>query len=70
MDIAKMLSEAKEQGYKEGKAKARFDILDNIHEIYKCQLYCKEEYCDKEEPTASNCVDCFYDAIMTTIERG
>lgn len=47
----------------------RNEIKEAIQEIYKCQLYCMHDLCDKEEPTASMCVDCFYDAIMKSIER-
>ena len=42
-------------------------VADSITEIYKCNLYCAEDYCDKEQ--CQNAEDCFYGAIVKAIER-
>lgn len=42
-------------------------VLESITEIYKCYLYCTEDYCDKEQ--CQNAEDCFYGAIIKAIER-
>lgn len=42
-------------------------VAESITEIYKCNLYCAEDYCDKEQ--CQNAEDCFYGAIVKTIER-
>lgn len=42
-------------------------VEDSITEIYKCNLYCAEDYCDKEK--CQNVEDCFYGAISKAIER-
>lgn len=42
-------------------------VAESITEIYKCNLYCAGEYCDKEQ--CQNAEDCFYDAIIKIIER-
>ena len=44
-------------------------INDNIHEIYKCQLYCMEDMCEHDSPTVDMCIDCFYDAIQKSLEQ-
>lgn len=42
-------------------------VLESITKIYKCYLYCTEDYCDKEK--CQNAEDCFYGAIIKAIER-
>lgn len=42
-------------------------VAEHIEEIYKCNLYCAEDYCDKEQ--CQNAEDCFYGAIVKAIER-
>lgn len=44
-------------------------LKDNINEVYKCQLFCMEDMCAKDNPSAHDCVSCFYDAVMKEIDR-
>ena len=51
------------------KAEVIDSINDNIHEIYKCQFYCMADMCEHDSPTVDMCIDCFYDAILKSLEQ-
>lgn len=44
------------------------EVKAGLHEIYACDLYCYEEYCQKDE-YGYNCVDCFNKAVADMLNR-
>ena len=68
-DLAPAIKDLIIEHDKKIKAEVIDSINDNIHEIYKCQLYCVEDMCEHDSPTVYMCIDCFYDAIQKSLEQ-
>ena len=68
-DLAQAIKDLIIEHDKKIKAEVIDSINDNIHEIYKCQFYCMEDMCEHDSPTVDMCIDCFYDAILKSLEQ-
>ena len=68
-DLAQAIKDLIIEHDKKIKAEVIHSINDNIHEIYKCQFYCMEDMCEHDSPTVGMCIDCFYDAILKSLEQ-
>ena len=68
-DLAQAIKDLIIEHDKKIKAEVIDSINDNIHEIYKCQFYCMEDMCEHDSPTVDMCIDCFYNAILKSLEQ-
>ena len=68
-DLAQAIKDLIIEHDKKIKAEVIDSINDNIHEIYKCQFYCMADMCEHDSPTVDMCIDCFYDAILKSLEQ-